>query len=181
MEGFLQGPQSGSPGIATRTALTRVFPCLKATYGPCSCGPDGKLLDNFIPLTITKRILVFVLSRIYSQLLPKHFSALSSLFTYAHWCLPHLTPKYLQRTILSFLSPLFLRLNVSVVTCVSVWVSSTLPLPERPLGLLSECAAIISCPSSLPRAGAWLGCNSCAAPRARAARNELQELGQRGG
>ena len=126
VEGFLQGSQSGSPVVATQTVLSRALPCLKASYVSCSCGPNRKLLHNFIPLTITKRILVFLLSRIYSLLLPKCFSALSSLFTCAHWCLPQLTPKYLRRTILSLLSPLFFRLNISGVACISTWVSSTL-------------------------------------------------------
>lgn len=126
MEGFLQGSQSGSPVVATQTVLSRALPCLKASNVSCSCGPTRKLLHNFIPFTITKCILVFILSRICSRLLPKRFSALSSLFACALWCLPQLTPEYLRRTIPSLLSPLFFRLNISGVTRVSVWVSSTL-------------------------------------------------------
>lgn len=141
MEGFLQGSWLTAAQKAQSTAL----PCLKATFVCCSCGPTRKLFPSYIPLTVTKPILVFILSWIYSYLLPKCFPVLSSFSTHACWCLPQLTPKYLWRTIPSLLSP---QLNASGVACVCLGqLSIELPLPEQPLGSGGK-APQLSCASA---------------------------------
>lgn len=128
MKGFLQG----SWVTAAQTAQSTTLSCLKASFVSCSCGPTRKLFPNFIPLTITKPIFVFILSWIYPHMLPTCFPVLSSFSTRACWCLPQLTPKYLWRTIPSLLSP---QLSTSDVACVCLGqLSMELPLPEQTLG-----------------------------------------------
>lgn len=141
-EGFLQG--SWVP--AAQTAQSTALPCLKASFVSCSCGPARKFFPSFIPLTITKPILVFILSWIYSHLLPKCFPVLSSFSTRACWCLPQLTPEYSWRTIPSLLSP---QLNTSGVACVCLgqhWTASA----RAASGLWRECTPIIPCPCPFP-------------------------------
>lgn len=57
-----RGSSKGCGVTATQTALSRALPCLKASYAASSRGPTRNLLHNFIPLTVTKCILVFLLS-----------------------------------------------------------------------------------------------------------------------
>lgn len=121
-----KGHRVGPLALRPKPPYREPYLVLKPVVSPALYGPAGEVLHNFIPLIMTKRILVLILSWIYSHLLPKRFSALSSFFTCARWCLPQLTPRYLQRTIPSFLSPLFFSLNISGVPSVSIWVSSTL-------------------------------------------------------
>lgn len=88
VEGFLRGLQSESPASAWgQTKQPCQQPCL--TFGSLL----RFLWHSFIPLTITKPILVLPLSWTYSHLLPRHFSALSSWFSLACWCLPQVTHK----------------------------------------------------------------------------------------
>lgn len=123
MEGFLQG----SCVTAAQKAQSTALPCLEASFVCCSCGPTRKLFPSFIPLTVTKPVLVFTLSWICSHLLPKYFPVLSSFSTRACWCLPQLTPRSSWRTIPSLFSP---QLNTSGVACFCLGqLSIELPLP----------------------------------------------------